>query len=93
MSSSLGSNSQGTTDLFFSSIKDINGLNNYLKVTIDKNWPSQNLNFVGLKNLPPGQFLGSSNSLYFKTLKTLLKKNFMAPFYGWGSTASRLQPL
>ena len=20
-------------------------------------------------------------------------KNFMAPFYGWGSTASRLQPL
>ena len=22
-----------------------------------------------------------------------LKKNFMAPFYGWGSTASRLQPL
>ena len=26
-------------------------------------------------------------------LKTLLKKNFMAPFYGWGSTASRLEPL
>ena len=25
------------------------------------------------------------------TLKTL--KNFMAPFYGWGSTASRLEPL
>ena len=23
----------------------------------------------------------------------LLKKNFMAPFYGWGSTASRLEPL
>ena len=22
-----------------------------------------------------------------------LKKNFIAPFYGWGSTASRLQPL
>ena len=22
-----------------------------------------------------------------------LKKNFMAPFYGWGSTASRLEPL
>ena len=21
------------------------------------------------------------------------KKNFMAPFYGWGSTASRLEPL
>ena len=26
-------------------------------------------------------------------LKKTLKKNFMAPFYGWGSTASRLQPL
>ena len=26
-----------------------------------------------------------------KTLKK--KKNFMAPFYGWGSTASRLEPL
>ena len=24
---------------------------------------------------------------------TLKKKNFMAPFYGWGSTASRLEPL
>ena len=23
----------------------------------------------------------------------LKKKNFMAPFYGWDSTASRLQPL
>ena len=22
-----------------------------------------------------------------------IKKNFMAPFYGWGSTASRLAPL
>ena len=26
-------------------------------------------------------------------LDTLKKNNFMAPFYGWGSTASRLQPL
>ena len=24
---------------------------------------------------------------------TYYKKNFMAPFYGWGSTASRLEPL
>ena len=29
----------------------------------------------------------------FNFLRILLKKNFMAPFYGWGSTASRLQPL
>ena len=25
--------------------------------------------------------------------KTLKKNNFMAPFYGWGSTTSRLEPL
>ena len=28
---------------------------------------------------------------YIKTLNLTL--NFMAPFYGWGSTASRLEPL
>ena len=26
-------------------------------------------------------------------IKKALKKNFMVPFYGWGSTASRLEPL
>ena len=31
-------------------------------------------------------------SLLFKKKKKK-KKHFMAPFYGWGSTASRLQPL
>ena len=30
--------------------------------------------------------------LISSTLKTFLKKNFMAPFYGWGSNASRLEP-
>ena len=29
-----------------------------------------------------------SKQVYIKTLK-----NFVAPFYGWGSTASRLEPL
>ena len=29
----------------------------------------------------------------FEIVKKNLKKNFMAPFYGWGSTASRLEPL
>ena len=29
----------------------------------------------------------------FKVNNKDAKKNFMAPFYGWGSTASRLQPL
>ena len=28
-----------------------------------------------------------------QAVSAFLKKNFMAPFYGWGSTASRLVPL
>ena len=28
-----------------------------------------------------------------KDIKKSLKKKFMAPFYGWGSTASSRQPL
>ena len=40
----------------------------------------------------------ASNALTRKKLTHLIKKkkkkkNFMAPFYGWGSTASRLEPL
>ena len=39
------------------------GMSNiYLKVAIEKNWRSQNFDFLSLKTLPPGQFLGSSNS-------------------------------
>ena len=54
--------------MLFSSIKEINRLtrkgtsNIYLKVTIEKNWLSQILDFLSLKNPYPGQFLGSSNS-------------------------------
>ena len=53
--------------IFFSSIKGINRLiskgmsNIYLKVTIEKNWRSQN-NFLSSKNLSSGQSSGSSNS-------------------------------
>ena len=48
--------------MFFSSIKGINRLiskgmsNIYVKVTIEKNWRSQNF------DSSPGQFLGRSNS-------------------------------
>ena len=31
--------------------------------------------------------------LYIYSLPKILKKNFMAPFHEWGSTASRLEPL
>ena len=49
--------------MFFSSVKETSSLiskgmlNIYLKVTTEKNWHSQNFNFLSLKNLSPGQFL------------------------------------
>ena len=53
-----------------SSIKEIKskllskGMSNlYFKVTIEKNWCSQNFDFLSLKNLSPGQLLRGSNSL------------------------------
>ena len=64
--------------MFFSSMKGINRLISkgmsdiYLKVTIEKSWLSQNLNFVNLKNLSPGQFFGSSNSHRYWILKLLV---------------------
>ena len=54
--------------MVFSSIKDIDReiskamSNIYLKVAIEKNWRSQNFNFLRLKYSPPDQFLGSFNS-------------------------------
>ena len=69
--------------MFFSSFKEINRLigkgksNIYLKVIIEKNWRSQNLDFLSLKNLSLGQFLESSNSRrchwIFKLLVTTQK--------------------
>ena len=66
-------------------MKEINGLrkeinrllskrmsNIYLKVTIEKNWRSQNFDFLSLKNLSPGQFLGSSNSRKYQWILKLL---------------------
>ena len=48
-------------------------LNIYLKVTIEENWRSQNFDFPGLKNLSPGQYMGSSNShRYYWILKLLV---------------------
>ena len=60
--------------MFFNSIKEINRLrkeinrllskgisNIYLKVSMEeKNWLSQNFDFLDLKNLSPGQFLGAA---------------------------------
>ena len=71
--------------MFFNSVKEINRLrkeinrllskgmsNIYLKVTIEKNWRSQNFDFLGLKNLSPGQFFGSSISCRYNWILKLL---------------------
>ena len=60
--------------MFFNSIKEINRLrkeinkllskgmsNIYFKGTVEKNWRSQSFDFLSLKNLSPGQFLGALN--------------------------------
>ena len=64
--------------MFFRSVKGINRLvskgmsNIYLKVTIEKNWCSQNFHFQSLKTLSPGQFSGSSNSHRYHWILKLL---------------------
>ena len=75
--------------MFFISIKEINGLkkeinrlsNIYLKVTMEKNWHSQMFNFLNLKNLSPGQFLGSFNSPRYHWILKLLEIKFVWLFY------------
>ena len=46
--------------------------NIYLKVTIAKNWCSQNFDFLSLKNLLPSQLFGSSNSRRYRWILKLL---------------------
>ena len=64
--------------MFFSSIKEINRLiskrmsNIYLKVAIEKNWHSENFDFLSLKNSSPVQFLRSSNSRRYQWIFKLL---------------------
>ena len=41
-------------------------LNIYLKVTIEKKGDTQNFDFLDLKRLSPGQFLGSFSSRRYK---------------------------
>ena len=46
------------------------------------------------KREPSAEAVNSIKKLLTAFPKNLkLRKNFMGPFYGWGSTASRLQPL
>ena len=68
--------------MFYNSIKHVNRfrkqINRFLikklskffsKVTIEKNWRSQNFDFLNLKNLSTVQFLGSSNSCWLLNFK------------------------
>ena len=64
--------------MFSNLIKEINRLINkgmsniYLNVTIEKNRPSQNLDFLSSNNLSLGQFLESPNSHRFLWILKLL---------------------
>ena len=60
-------------DIFngFSLVQGIGISNIYLKVTIERNWRSQNFDFKSLKNLFPGQFLESSNSCRYQLISKL----------------------
>ena len=79
--------------MFVSSFKEINRLigkgksNIYLKVIIEKNWRSQNLDFLSLKNLSLGQLLESSNSRrchwIFKLLVTTQKSEVSKQIRVW----------
>ena len=50
--------------------------NIYLKVTIEKNWRSQDFDFLSLKNLSPGQISGSSNSRRYHWILELLVSTY-----------------
>ena len=60
--------------MFFSSINETNRLwskeitDIYLNVTIEKNWRSQNIDFLSLKNPSPGQFWGAQTHADFTKL-------------------------
>ena len=60
---------------------------NYLKVAIEKNWRSQNFDFLSLKNLSPRQFLKSFNSRRYHWISKLLvaawKSKFWEQNYVW----------
>ena len=58
--------------------------NIYLKVNIEKNWRSQNFDFLILKNSSPGQFSRSSNSpRYIWILKDIIfDQAYNTPFQG-----------
>ena len=74
--------------MLFKSIKEINRLrkeinrllskemsNIYLKVAIEKNWGSQNFDFLSLKNVLPGLFGGAPTHANNKNIN--LNKNEM----------------
>ena len=66
--------------MFFSTIKEINRLlskrmsNIYLKVTFEKKWRNQNLDFLSLKSSSRGQVLGApTHADIIEFLKFLLQ--------------------
>ena len=56
-------------------------LRNFIKLPLKDLWRGLYLNSVA----------GCTHRCFLANF--VIKKNFMTPFYGWGSTASRLEPL
>ena len=52
-----------------------------LKVIIEKNWSSQNFDFLSLKYSPPCQFLGSSNSRRYHWILKLLVATYKSDIW------------
>ena len=57
--------------------------NIFLKVTIEKNWRSQNFDFLSLRNLSPGHFLGSSNPRRYHWTSKLLFATEKSEVWEW----------
>ena len=54
--------------------------NIYLKLTIEKNWVTQNFDFLGSKDLSPGQYLRSSTMrIYHWILKLVVNLTIRGP--------------
>ena len=60
-------------------------------VTINQQWLTLDHSALPLNNSPKDS--GGFKKTTCKKTEWNYKKNFMGPFYGWGSTASRLEPL
>ena len=84
--------------VFFSSINEVNRLVSkgmlkiHLNVAIEKNWRSQNFDFLSLKNLSPGQFLESCYSRRCHWILKLPVGTVVFYYFNFGRNYNVLKP-